>query len=125
MSHALYHSYSSAKAFGGVPEDYLEIHEWFDQSRNYLCDARHRMLLHHAAGIELCIQQFGSYITNSRGRKVPTRHIAEQHLKEDLGCIPSLQDWADLIQRKKWISPRAKLLFSKLEKLEKLEKDDN
>lgn len=113
MSHALYHAHSSVKAFGGEPEDYLKVHEWFDQSRAYLCDARHRMLLHHAAGIDLCVQQFGSYITNSQNRKVPTRHLAEQHVKEDLGCIPSLQDWAELVQRKSWMSPRARLLFKK------------
>ncbi|MFB6284102.1 MAG: hypothetical protein ABEK59_09260 [Halobacteria archaeon] len=113
MSHALYHAHSSAKAFGGDPEDYLAVHEYIDQSRNYLYDPRHRMLMHHATGIQLCIQQFGSYITTSHGRKVPTQHIAEQHIKEDLGCVPTLQDWAELLQRKAWMSPRAKLLFRK------------
>lgn len=113
MTHALYHAYSSSKAFGGVPEDYLDIHNFFDQGRKHLFDTRHRMFLHHTLGIELCEQMFGSYITNSDGRKVPVQHIAKQHILEDIGCVPTPQDWAELIQKKRWIAPRSKLLFRK------------
>jgi len=42
------------------------------------------------------------------------RLIGEQHVKEDLGFIPTLQDWMELLQSKRWMSPRAKLLFDKL-----------
>lgn len=28
MTHAYYHAQSSARTFGGVPEDYLAIHDW-------------------------------------------------------------------------------------------------
>jgi len=30
MAHPILHSKSSAKKFGGKPEDYLHIHNWFD-----------------------------------------------------------------------------------------------
>lgn len=30
MTHAYYHAQSSARTFGGVSEDYLAIHKWFD-----------------------------------------------------------------------------------------------
>jgi len=34
---------------------------------------------------------------NSEHRVIPVRYIGEQHVKEDLGRIPSFQDWiADL-----------------------------
>lgn len=110
---SLYHSYSSAKAFGGEPEDYIEVHNFFDQSRHFLFDPRHRMALHHSFGCYLACQHFGDYLTNSWGRKVPILSIAKQHIQEDLGCIPTLQDWAELITKKPWVSPRSKLLFKK------------
>ena len=47
MSHAAYHAQSSANAFGGVMEDYLAIHEWFDRSRGGTSSILHRMLAHH------------------------------------------------------------------------------
>ena len=30
MTHTYYHAKSSARVFGGQPEDYLAIHNWFD-----------------------------------------------------------------------------------------------
>ena len=34
-------------------------------------------------------------LTNSAGRVIPTRYVGEQHVKEDLGWIPSLKDWLE------------------------------
>ena len=34
MSTAIHHAMSSAKKFGGEPEDYLRVHEFFDQFKN-------------------------------------------------------------------------------------------
>lgn len=51
MSHPYHHALSSARRFGGVPEDYLAIHSWFDASKELMCDPRHRALRHHAQGI--------------------------------------------------------------------------
>jgi hypothetical protein len=36
---------------------------------------------------------FGVAIVNSAGTQVPVRHVGEQHVKEDLGRIPTAQDW--------------------------------
>jgi hypothetical protein len=33
MAHPLRHAESSARKFGGKPEDYLAIHNWFDESK--------------------------------------------------------------------------------------------
>ena len=46
---------------------------------------------------------FGVTITNSEGRVIPTRFIGEQHVKEDLGWIPSLKDWFENIQLQPWM----------------------
>ena len=109
MSHPYHHSESSARKFGGEPEDYLPIHQWFDASKRSFSDNRHRALRHHAEGIFLCEQIFGVTMTNSVGKKIPVRFIGEQHVQEDLGWIPSAADWLKEIRPKSWMGPRSKL----------------
>jgi hypothetical protein len=103
MAHPLQHAKSSARKFGGRLEDYLAIHSWFDESKAFLPDFRHRALRHHAEGIFLCERIFGLAITNSEGTQVPVRYIGEQHVKEDLGCIPTAQDWLSQIKPARWM----------------------
>jgi hypothetical protein len=33
VAHPYHHAVRSARLFGGKPEDYLAIHDWFDQSK--------------------------------------------------------------------------------------------
>lgn len=103
MAHPLKHAESSAKRFGGKPEDYLPIHDWFDETKAFLADFRHRALRHHAEGIFLCEKIFGVSITNSDGKEIPVRYIGEQHVKEDLGRIPTAQDWLTHIKLERWM----------------------
>jgi hypothetical protein len=112
MSNPYYHSISSCKRFGGTPDDYLEVHEWFDRGKASQPDFKHRALSHHSQGIYDAAQLFGATILISTGARGPTRLIGEQHVMEDLGFVPSLQDWMDLLFVKRWMSPRSKLLFS-------------
>jgi hypothetical protein len=115
MSNAYYHAVSSAKNFGGSPEDYLVIHEWFDRGKVSQPDFRHRALSHHSQGIYDAASLFGLTIRISTKALIPVRLIGEQHILEDLGFIPSFQDWMDLLFVKRWMNPRAKLLFDKYE----------
>jgi len=103
MAHPLKHAESSARRFGGKPEDYLPIHNWFDESKAFLADFRHRALRHHAEGIFLCERIFGVAITNSESKRVPVRYIGEQHVKEDLGRIPTAQDWLSQNKPERWM----------------------
>jgi hypothetical protein len=103
MAHPLKHAQSSGKRFGGKPEDYLPIHNWFDESKAFLADFRHRALRHHSEGIFLCERIFGVSITNSEGKEIPVRYIGEQHVKEDLGRIPTAQDWLTRIKPERWM----------------------
>ena len=103
MAHPLKHAQRSAKRFGGKPEDYLPIHDWFDETKALLADFRHRALRHHAEGIFLCEKIFGVSITNSDGKEIPVRYIGEQHVKEDLGRIPTAQDWLIRIMPERWM----------------------
>jgi hypothetical protein len=54
MSHPLHHAISSQKKWGGSIEDYLPIHNWFDETKAHYPDMRHRTLRHHAEGIFCC-----------------------------------------------------------------------
>ena len=88
MAHPFKHAESSSRKFGGKAEDYLAIHNWFDESKSFFTDFRHRALRHHAEGIFLAERIFGVTIVNSDGERVPVRYVGEQHVKEDLGRIP-------------------------------------
>jgi hypothetical protein len=101
MAHPEEHAKSSAKKWGGKLEDYLEIHAWFDETKAWIGHSKHRMFRHHSEGIFQCEQIFGGYIINSNGKKVYTRYIGEQHVKEDcFGYIPSAKEWVDHINDK-------------------------
>ena len=105
---AFNHCKSSVKYFGGDVGDYHRIHAWFDESKNYYGDIRHRAYRHHTKGIEECEKVFGVTIVNSNGKNVPVRSIAEQHIREDLGFIPTLQDWYKEIVPKPWMASTKK-----------------
>lgn len=109
MAHPYHHSLSSVKKWGGAVEDYLALHEFFDGSKLVLADFRHRALLHHAAGIFLLEQVHGKTLTLSSGRVIPTRWVGEQHVREDLGSIPSFADWARAIRPEPWMGRTQKI----------------
>lgn len=103
MAHPYHHALSSAKKWGGTAEDYLALHHWFDESKAIIGDFRHRALRHHAEGVFMLERLYGTTITISTGRVVPVRYIGEQHVREDLGFIPSFADWARCIRPEPWM----------------------
>jgi hypothetical protein len=98
-----HHAESSVRRYGGTIEDYLPLHQWFDESKAFFPDLRHRALRHHAEGIFLAEKIFGAVIRTSSGRDVPTRFLGEQHVKEDLGWIPTVQDWLSCLTVQPWM----------------------
>lgn len=46
---------------------------------------------------------FGQILTLSTGRIIPTRWVGEQHVREDLGFIPSFADWVKAIRPEPWM----------------------
>lgn len=88
------HSIAHAHKWGGVPEDYLHIDEFLDSSKQFFAGPAHRSLYHHTGGVFLCEKIFGKFITNSDGKRIPVRYIAEEHIKQDFGGrIPTPTDW--------------------------------
>lgn len=101
MAHVHYHIESSVRRFGGKPEDYLELHSWFDATKEMFGDFRHRALRHHSQGIFEAERQFGLLLPNG----VPTRLVAEMHVRQDCNNrIPSVGDWLGRIMPEKWMN---------------------
>jgi hypothetical protein len=109
VSKALVHARSSARKFGGKPEDYLAIHERMDSSKSVHAEVSHRCVFHSAFGIFIIEDIFGRTITNSDGKEVFVRDVAEQHVLEDLGFIPSLSDWLREMPAQPWMAGARKL----------------
>lgn len=109
MSKPWTHAQSSARKFGGKPEDYIDIHNLMDSSKGCIGDNRHRALTHNswfvAAGGPL-ERIFGIVIKNSQGREVSVRDVGEQHILEDFGMkfIPTPQDYLQEMESKPWMS---------------------
>jgi len=106
------HAKASAKVFGGIYEDYIDIHKWFDQFRFSINSPKHRMFLHHTGGVIICEQVFGYELVNSDGNSVAVRDIAEHHIVTDVGEMRTPQDWLENIQNEEWVKP----IKSKIEK---------
>jgi len=71
-------------------------------------------LRHHAYGVFECERAFGRTLVLSSGRTVPVRYVAEQHVVEDLGRIPTLGDWLSCIRGAPWMT-RSRRLSAELE----------
>lgn len=103
MAKPYIHAQNSSKKYGGIAEDYLPIHNFMDSSKAHIADPRHRVILHSSFGIFIVEKVFGTFIVNSDGKKVQVRDIAEQHVFEDLGTIPSLEKWFESFELKEWM----------------------
>lgn len=103
-----YHAVSSVKKWGGTTDDYIDVHEFIDSSKKIIGDVRHRSLYHHTEGVWLCQRIFGRVITLEGGRAVPVRLVAERHIQEDLGWLPSPKDYIDGMVLKQWMGGAVK-----------------
>ena len=91
------HAHLSVKRYGGRYEDYVDIHEFLDMTKAAHPDMRHRAILHNSMGPYIAVRVFGGYIENSGGRVCDVRQIVEDHIMEDLGRIPTISQFLDLI----------------------------
>ena len=120
MANAHIHSKSSARKFGGIPEDYLNIHIKMDCSKAYVADNRHRALTHNNFWIhEVMIPIFGYTFKNSAGKDVCVKDICEQHILEDFGMrfIPTPQDYLENMEFMDWMQNGIKGHPSSFEKI--------
>ena len=118
MSNSYHHAVSASRKWGGTPADYLPIEKFIDSGKSAMGDVRHRALYHHTLGVFLVEAVFGPTITiakrNGTGTyEVPTREIAERHIVEDLGRIPSPSDWLDCMNIQPWMGGRVTKFYGR------------
>jgi hypothetical protein len=109
MSKPYIHACSSARKFGGKPEDYMDIHNLMDSSKAAMADNRHRALTHNTWFVNVIIERiFGSTMVNSDGKTISVRDVAEQHILEDYGgkFIPTAQDFLQEINYQNWMNAK-------------------
>jgi hypothetical protein len=113
MAHPNLHAKSSVRKFGGKIEDYINIHNWFDETKGWIGNSSHRMFRHHSEGIFEAEKIFGESFTNSDGKTVYTRYVGEQHVKEDCNnYIPTAKEWLVIMKSKKkptWVLKTMKI----------------
>lgn len=100
----LLHSKASVAKYGGKAEDYQKIHDFIDSSKACHPDVRHRAILHSSFGIYITEQVFGTSIINSEGKEISVRDIAEDHVIQDLGFIPTVEKYLNNMTIQGWMS---------------------
>jgi len=101
------HALQDVKNFGGVVDDYIEIHSLMDSGKGALADNRGRAWSHNAHFIyDVLPRIFGTTITNSDGKVVSVSQIGENHVLMDFRgkFIPTLQDWMEETPIRPWMN---------------------
>jgi hypothetical protein len=103
------HAQSAARKWGGTPDHYIDIEEFIDSSKKIIGDVRHRSVYHHTEGVWLCQRVFGRVLEIPRAGgegtlQVPVRLVAERHILEDLGWLPSPADYLKGMPIQTWMS---------------------
>lgn len=108
MAKPLIHAKSSARKFGGIWQDYIEIHNLLDSSKAAIPSSIHRALTHNSWFIGpngILEKIFGVSLINSDNKEISVREIGEQHILEDFAgkFIPTVQDYLSNIKIEEWM----------------------
>jgi hypothetical protein len=98
------HSRIHVKKYGGTVADYADIDDFIDSSKSSVPDVRHRAILHSAFGCFLVEQAFGRTRINSEGKEYSPRDVAEDHILQDLGFIPTMEQYLNNMTIQPWMS---------------------
>ena len=109
MAKPIFHARNSARKFGGKHTDYLFIHDQIDEPKSHHATMKFRSIFHSSYGIFLVEKILGHEFTNSDGKIVSVRAVAEQHIVEDLGFIPSLDEYLKEMQEQPWMAGMKKV----------------
>lgn len=101
------HALSSAKRFGGHPEDYMDIHELMDSSKAAFPNNGHRVLTHNSWFVVTILPKvFGHQCKNSDGKTYNVKDVGEYHILEDFKnrFMPSVQDYLEHLDVQPWMN---------------------
>jgi hypothetical protein len=96
---------ASARKFETTADAVLPLHCWFLETQTWFGDSRHLAMRHHSFGIFEAEQRFGLILAASA---VPTRIIAEWHVRAILGRIPATTDFLRRIKGQPWMAAARK-----------------
>lgn len=86
------HAQIAARRYGGDAAHWLPYHDWWDRSKAAFPSMQHRMFLHSELGIHWFVEKHGETIAVP-GCAARTRSIAEDHMAEDVGFVPTVETW--------------------------------
>jgi hypothetical protein len=87
-----WHAKLTARTRGASWLDDLAIHEFVDSAKTACPDLRHRVVLHNSdLGVSLAKMAFPE--------RADCMHIVREHVRQDLGLVPSLTDWMATARR--------------------------
>lgn len=101
------HAELSAKRYGGIPEDYIDIHELMDSSKAAYSNNAHRILTHNSWFVVTILPKvFGHMRINSEGKQYPVKDVGEYHILEDfkMRFIPTVQDYIEDMGVPAWVN---------------------
>ena len=103
------HCERSSACFGGNPSEYVSIHAAMNQVRQVLPDQIGRCVLHNAWGIDLLVRTLGGEARqcSSDQQRYSVRQVLEEHVRSDLGIIPSLGESIEHIPLASWMYQEA------------------
>ena len=107
------HGRAHARKYGGNPDDYADIDDFIDSSKYAHPDVRHRAILHSAFGCYVVEKVFGRTRLNSAGIEYSPRDVAEDHIIQDLGFIPTLSRYLNNMSLEPWMSGTEKARVNK------------
>lgn len=124
MSNPQIHAMSSARRYGGLWNEYADIHLFMDSTKSITADNRHRYLLHNTWAVQNILPKvFGEFLTNSEGKVVSVIQIGIDHLQEDYkGYCPTPEDWIGEMPFADWMQngiappPSAKQIIARKDK---------
>lgn len=98
------HSLLSVRDYGGKTNDYYDIHYAMDYSKYFLSDgnAHHRAFSHNWWGISMVENSFEPILTNSDGKEIEVRQILIDHVRQDCGTVPTLQQCLDALVKNEY-----------------------
>lgn len=100
------HAEMSAKRFGGVAGDYVDIHILLDSTKASFPDNRHRAITHNSWFTTTILPLvFGQQRLNSEGKAYNVKDVGEWHVLEDFRgrFLPSVQDYLSSMRLEPWM----------------------
>ena len=94
---------ASARRFGTTAPVVLPLHSWFLETANWFADDRHVAMRHHSFGIFEAEARFGIVLA-AEPHPLPTRLVAEWHVRTILGRVPAAADFLRRIKGQPWMA---------------------